>query len=152
MTSLSALLPSPEEAALAKLSSREMAAHVETRASTQQVSFTRKDGELQQVEVPVSALRLLIDILTELGDGNTVKMIPVHAEMTTQEASDVLNMSRPTLIKLLDAGDVPYHRSGNRRKVKYSDVIAYKNTIDNKRLETLEALSALDQLHGLGDE
>lgn len=152
MASLSALLPSPEEAALAKLSSREMAAHVETRASTQQVSFTRKDGKPQQVEVPVSALRLLIDILTELGDGNTVKMIPVHAEMTTQEASDVLNMSRPTFIKLLDAEEIPYHRVGNRRKVKYSDVIAYKNAVDQKRLETLESLSELDQLYGLGDE
>lgn len=150
MTSLSALLPSREEAALAKLSSREMAAHVKTDAATQHVSFTRKNGELQQVEVPVSALRLLIDILTELGDGNTVKMIPVHAEMTTQEASDVLNMSRPTFIKLLDEGEVPYHRSGNRRKVKYSDVIAYKNAVDSKRMEALDELSELDQLHGLG--
>ena len=93
MASLSTLLPSQEEAALAKLSSRELAAYVETRASTQRVAITGKDGELHQVEVPVSALRLLVDILTELGEGNTVKLIPIHAEMTTQEAADVLNMS-----------------------------------------------------------
>jgi excisionase family DNA binding protein len=150
MASLSAMLPSTEEAALAKLSSRELAAHVETRASTQQVAFTSKEGQLHQVEVPVSALRLLVDILTELGDGNTVKLIPVHAEMTTQEAADVLNMSRPTLIKRLDEGVIPYHRSGNRRKVAYMDVVAYKKTVDDKRLQALDELSELDQSLGLG--
>ncbi|WP_457942726.1 helix-turn-helix domain-containing protein [Vreelandella alkaliphila] len=150
MGSLSNLLPSQEEAALAKLSSRELAAHIETRASTQHVAITDKDGHIHQVEVPVSALRLLIDILTELGDGNTVKLIPVHAEMTTQEAADVLNMSRPTLIKVLDEGRIPYHRAGNRRKLKYTDVMAYKTSVDQKRLQVLEELSELDQSLGLG--
>lgn len=150
MTTLSTVLPSQEEAALAKLSSRELAAHVATRASTQQVALTSNDGQLQQVEVPVSALRLLVDILTELGDGNTVKLIPVHAEMTTQEAADVLNMSRPTLIKRLDEGVIPYHRSGNRRKVAYLDVVAYKKAMDDRRLQALDELSELDQTYGLG--
>lgn len=150
MASLSTRLPSREEAALARLSSRELAAYVETGATTQHVTFTQQDGEYHQVELPVAALRLLVNILTELGDGNTVKMMPVHAEMTTQEASDVLNMSRPTFIKLLDDGELPYHRAGNRRKVKYRDVMAYKKTIDNKRLETLQELSELDQLDELG--
>ncbi|KIO47635.1 DNA-binding protein, partial [Nitrosospira sp. NpAV] len=85
-----------------KFSSRELAAYVETQAATQQVAITSKDGTAHQVEVPVSALRLLVDILTELGEGNTVKLIPVHAEMTTQEGADLMNMSRPTFIKLLD--------------------------------------------------
>lgn len=150
MASLSSLLPSQEEAALAKLSSRELAAYVETRASTQQVAITGKDGELRQVEVPVSALRLLVDILTELGEGNTVKFIPIHAEMTTQEAADVLNMSRPTLIKVLDEGKIAYHRAGNRRNLKYIDVMAYKEDVDQKRLQALDELSELDQSLGLG--
>lgn len=150
MASLATMLPSQEEAALAKLSSRELAAYVETGASSQKVAISCKDGQLHQVEVPVSALRLLVDILTELGDGNTVKLIPVHAEMTTQEAADILNMSRPTLIKILDEGDIPYHRSGNRRKVKYKDVMAYKHEVDTKRLNALNELSELDQSLGLG--
>jgi len=150
MRSLSTLLPSQKESALAKLSSRELAAYVETRASTQRVAITDKDGELHRVEVPVSALRLLVDILTELGEGNMVKLIPIHAEMTTQEAADVLNMSRPTLIKLLDDGLIPYHRAGNRRKLKYTDVMAYKEDVDQKRLQALDELSALDQSLGLG--
>lgn len=150
MVSLATTLPSQEEAALAKLSSRELAAYVETSASSQQVAISDKDGQLHQVEVPVSALRLLVDILTELGDGNTVKLIPVHAEMTTQEAADVLNMSRPTLIKILDDGEIPYHRTGNRRKVKYSDIMVYKHDVDQKRLKALDELSELDQSLGLG--
>ncbi|MBP5980049.1 MAG: helix-turn-helix domain-containing protein [Halomonas sp.] len=150
MTALSNLLPSQEEAVLAKLSSRELAAYVETQASTQKVSLTGKDGKAHQVEVPVSALRLLVDILTELGDGNMVKLIPVHAEMTTQEAADAMNMSRPSFIKLLDENKLPFHRVGNRRKVKYSDVMAYKQEIDQKRLQALDELSALDQSLNLG--
>ncbi|SDO26741.1 helix-turn-helix domain-containing protein [Vreelandella arcis] len=150
MVSLTAMLPSQEEAALAKLSSRELAASVETKASTQQVMLSGKDGHAHHVEVPVSALRLLVDILTELGEGNTVKLIPVHAEMTTQEAADLMNMSRPTFIKLLDEEKVPYHRVGNRRKVKYTDVMAYKQEVDQQRLDALDELSSLDQSLGLG--
>lgn len=150
MSTLSTLLPSQEESALAKFSSRELAAYVETRASTQRVAISDKDGKLHRVEVPVSALRLLVDILTELGEGNMVKLIPIHAEMTTQEAADVLNMSRPTLIKLLDDGLIPYHRAGNRRKLRYTDVMAYKEDVDQKRLQALDELSALDQSLGLG--
>lgn len=138
-------LPSQEEAALAKLSSRELAAYVEASAVSQKITFTHPNGEHHQIEIPATALRLLVNVLTELGDGNTVKMVPVHAEMTTQEASDMLNMSRPTFIKLLDGNVIPYHRSGNRRKVQYSDVIAYKEVIDNKRLEALQELTELDQ-------
>lgn len=150
MSSMSTMLPNKEEAILAKISSRELAAYVETAAASQQVAITDKAGQLHQVEVPVSALRLLVDVLTELGDGNTVKLIPVHAEMTTQEVADMLGMSRPTLIKILDEGHIPYHRSGNRRKVKYSDVVEYKKEIDNKRLQALDELSELDQSLGLG--
>lgn len=150
MATLANLLPSHEEAALAKLSSRELAAYVETQATTQQVAITSKDGTAHQVEVPVSALRLLVDILTELGEGNTVKLIPVHAEMTTQEGADLMNMSRPTFIKLLDEGKISFHRVGNRRKVKYTDVMAYKQKLDRQRLKILEELSELDQSLELG--
>lgn len=144
------MLPSHEEAALAKFSSRELAAYVETQAATQKVAITGKDGIAHQVEVPVSALRLLVDILTELGEGNTIKLIPVHAEMTTQEGADLMNMSRPTFIKLLDEGKIPFHRVGNRRKVKYTDVLEYKQKLSRQRLQALDELSELDQSLGLG--
>ncbi len=143
-------LPSEEESALAKVCSRELSAILESGVATQTLLVTDSTAEQHKVQVPSSALRLLVDVLTELGEGNTVKLIPVHAELTTQEAADMLNISRPTFIKLLDDKTIPYTRTGNRRKVKFSDVQAYKENLELKRLSTLEELSELDQDLGLG--
>jgi excisionase family DNA binding protein len=68
---------------------------------------------------------------------------PIHAEMTTQEAADVLNMSRPTFIKLLNTGDISHSKKGNRRKVAFVDVMKFKQVIDHKRLATLDELTTL---------
>ncbi len=102
--------------------------------------------------MPVSALRFLVAVLNALVEGNTVKLVPVHAELTTQEGADLLNISRPTFIKLLDDGKIPFSTTGNRRKVKYVDVRAYQDKLEAARLASLEALSALDQELGLGYE
>lgn len=143
-------LPSAEEAALAKLCSQELAAILETKEQVQTLSVQDQSGETHSVNMPVSALRMLVDVLTELGEGNTVKLVPIHAELTTQEAADLLNVSRPTLIKLLDDGEIPFHRSGNRRKVRFADLRYYQETLEKNRLNALEELTALDQELGLG--
>jgi len=54
---------------------------------------------------------LLIDVLTEIGGGNAVSIIPVHAELTTQEAADILNVSHPFFVQLLERGEIPFHKS-----------------------------------------
>lgn len=143
-------LPSAAEAELAKLSGQELAAVLETKASVQSISLTSATGDTKQVELPVSALRLMVELLTELGEGNMVKLVPIHAELTTQEAADLLNVSRPTLIKLLDEEEIPYHRIGNRRKVRFADLRTYQQSLEQKRLQALETLSELDQSLGLG--
>jgi excisionase family DNA binding protein len=150
MQQLQDQLPSAEESALAKICSRELSAILESGVDTQTLLVTDPSSEQHQVQVPSSALRLLVDVLTELGEGNTVKLIPVHAELTTQEAADMLNVSRPTFIKLLDEDTIQYTRTGNRRKVKFADVKAYKDNLEQQRLTTLEELSELDQDLGLG--
>lgn len=152
MNHLQEKLPTPEESALAKISSRELSAFLETQADTQALSITDKTGVAHAVEIPVSALRLLVEVLTQLGEGNTVNLIPIHAELTTQEGADLLNISRPTFIKLLDDNKITYHRTGNRRKVKFTDVYQYKHQIDKKRFNALDELSELDQEMGLGYE
>lgn len=152
MNRLQEKLPTAEEAALAKMCSQELSAVLETRAESQTVSVTDKQGTVHIVQMPVSALRLLVDVLTELGEGNTVKLVPVHAELTTQEAADMLNVSRPTLIKLLDEGQICFHRTGNRRKVRFVDVLQYKQTLEQNRLRALDELTALDQELRLGYE
>lgn len=143
-------LPTPEEAALAKLCSRELSAVLETGAESQTVSVTDPAGTIHDVQMPVSALRLLVEVLTELGEGNAVRLVPVHAELTTQEAADLLNISRPTLIRLLDEEAIPFHRTGNRRKVRFVDVLHYRQQLERQRLKALDELAALDQDLGLG--
>ncbi|MBL52545.1 MULTISPECIES: helix-turn-helix domain-containing protein [Marisediminitalea] len=143
-------LPDEQEVALAKLSSQTLSAVLETKGGVQEINVVSKNGEVHHVKLPTSALALMVEVLTQLGQGNSVKITPIHAELTTQEAADLLNMSRPTFIKLLDSGELPYSRTGNRRKVAFSDVMSYKQNIDAKRLAALDELSALDQELGLG--
>lgn len=152
MNRLQETLPSAEEASLAKRCSQALSAILETRADTQTLAISTPKGGVHSVDIPVSALRLLVEVLTELGEGNSVRLVPVHAELTSQDAADLLNVSRPTLIRLLNEGAIPYHRTGNRRKVKFADLRAYQQQLEHDRLAALSELSALDQELGLGYE
>lgn len=143
-------LPSAEEVALAKVGSQELSAVLESSCDIQHFEVMGKDGETHSVQLPSSAVQLMIEVLTQLGQGNSVNITPIHAELTTQEAADLLNMSRPTFIKLLDEGTLPHTRSGNRRKVAFVDVMSYKQSLDEKRQCALDELSSLDQELGLG--
>ncbi|WP_025740452.1 helix-turn-helix domain-containing protein [Salinivibrio socompensis] len=143
-------LPSAEDIALAKLSSQELSAVMETNGEAQKINVVDKSGKTHEVTIPSSALNMMIEVLTQLGHGNSVSITPIHAELTTQEGADMLNMSRPTFIKLLDANEIPYSRKGNRRKVAYADLMAYKNRLEEKRLAALAELSALDQEMDMG--
>lgn len=143
-------MPSAQEIALAKLSSQELAACLEINGEGQELTIHDRAGNERTVKVPASALNLLVEVLTQLGQGNIVKITPIHAELTTQQAADMLNMSRPTMIKILDEGQIPFTRVGNRRKVPYSEVAKYKEALYEQRLNSLAALAALDQEMGMG--
>lgn len=94
-----------------------------------------------QVIIPAIAFGFLVDVLAELANGNAVSVAPVHAELTTQQAAGVLNVSRPYLIKLLDDKQIPFRRVGNRRKVLLVDVLGYRRNDDRRRQEILDELS-----------
>ncbi|WP_391852432.1 excisionase family DNA-binding protein [Vibrio cyclitrophicus] len=143
-------LPSAEEMALAKLGSQELSAVIEINGEAQRINVVDKSGKTHEITIPASALNMMIEVLTQLGQGNSVSITPIHAELTTQEGADMLNMSRPTFIKLLDSGDIPFSRTGNRRKVAYADLMEYKHRLEEDRLTALAELSALDQEMDMG--
>lgn len=100
--------------------------------------------------IPLAALRLLRVILDEMAQGNAVTLTPVHAELTTQESADMLHVSRPFLIKLLESGDLPYRKVGRHRRVRFDDLMAYKQRIDAERSEVLDELVSQAQELGMG--
>lgn len=144
-------LPTAEEVLLARECSRTLAAVLETRDETQQIELSTPSGS-QRVMVPVSALRMLVEILTQVGAGNAVSIIPIHAELTTQEAADLLNVSRPFLVSALDRGELPFRKVGTHRRIRYEDVLTYKERIDSERKKNLEELAAQAQELNLGYE
>jgi len=143
-------LPSKAEAALARESGQVLSKILQARTDTRQIDIRDAQGAAQTVRLPAAALRLLLDALTEIGQGNAVSVIPIHAELTTQEAADLLNVSRPFLVRLLDKGDIPFHKIGTHRRLRYQDVIAYKKRIDARRRKALTELAAQAQELGMG--
>src|SRR4051812_36046075 len=88
------------------------------------------DSAQQFVELPASAVRLLVRILAEMANGNAITLIPVHADLTTQQAAQLLGISRPFLIKLLESGELPFRKVGTHRRIAFRDLIDYKRRTD----------------------
>jgi excisionase family DNA binding protein len=119
-------LPAKREVQAAVEGQRALAAFMATRYKTQHIQIFDDKNQAHEVELPTSALRLLADILAELAEGNAVKVMPVHAELTTQEAADMLNVSRPHLVKLLEEGSLAFHKTGKHRRVRFADLMDFK--------------------------
>ncbi|OGT39712.1 MAG: hypothetical protein A3F12_01735 [Gammaproteobacteria bacterium RIFCSPHIGHO2_12_FULL_38_14] len=147
------ILPNNQETHLAEKSSRELATLMQAVKNTSVIKVTViTDSEKKTISVPLSAVKLLTEILTQMSEGNAVTLTSVHAELTTQEAADLLNVSRPYLVGLLDDNKIPHRKVGNRRKVLSKDILAYKKNIDQKRMNTLDKLVAKSQELDLGYE
>ena len=144
---LAPALPSEAEAILAKETSRILASHVQTAEPLRLRILD--DPAKGTVNIPASAVRMLIHILEEMARGNAVTLIPVHAELTTQEAADMLNISRPSLIQLLDEGKIEYRKIGTHRRVRFEALMSYKRAADAERRAALAELAAYDQEIGI---
>jgi len=144
-------VPSSAEAALARASSQALARLLRTRRQKRVRLKVQPEGSPEEtITIPATALRLLLNILDEMANGNAVSLIPLHAELTTQQAAELLDVSRPHLIELLERGLIPHRKVGTHRRVRFEDLMSYKKTVDQARLKALEGLSALDQELGLG--
>lgn len=143
-------LPAPAEVQAAIQGQRSLAAILNTQDGCQRIQLWDRNDQAHVVELPTSALRLLADVLAELAEGNAVQVIPVHAELTTQEAADLLNVSRPHLVKLLNEGHLPHHKTGKHRRVRFADLMAYKEAREAQSHEAMLALAAQAQSLQLG--
>lgn len=94
-----------------------------------------------RIVVPSVAFGFFVDVLDEVANGNAVTVVPVHAELTSQQAADLLNVSRPFLIKLLDERAIPYRRVGNRRKILLVDLLDYKRRDETMRRDIADELT-----------
>ncbi len=140
------VLPSQEDAELAVEASRELSRHRQRTGDELQVQFD--DGKV--LRLPKAAADLLHHILKEMAIGNAVTIIPIHAELTTQEAADLLNVSRPHLVKLLEEGKIKFNKVGTHRRIKFSDLEAYRLAAEAERQKAMEELAAEAQELGFG--
>jgi excisionase family DNA binding protein len=140
-------LPTERDQEQAKLVQRHLA-HLQ-QSDRCQLRLQAASGE-ETVELPHAVVALLNRILTEMADGNAVTLVPVHAELTTSQAADLLNVSRPHFVKLLESGAIAFTKVGSHRRIKAEDVLRYREERMKKRSEALDELTAEAQRLGLG--
>ena len=136
-------IPSERDAALADRAGRALEPLVE---GTRPVS-ARFGNET--VDIPAPALRLLREILDRMAHGKGVALTPLHAELTTNQAAELLQVSRTHLVQLLDAGRIPCRKVGSHRRVRAEDILAWRRETELRRREALDGLTARDQKLGL---
>lgn len=145
-------VPAEGEVRAAAQGQRALMAYLATQPETQRIQIFDDEKHAHDVQLPTSALILLVDILTQLADGNAVKVVPVHAELTTQEAADLLNVSRPYLVKLLEDGKLPFHRTGKHRRLKLTDLMQFKEARERASERAMVELARQSQELRMGYE
>jgi excisionase family DNA binding protein len=104
-----------------------------------------------RLEVPAPVFGALVQVATAMAHGQGVTVIPQNALLTTQEAAELLGISRPTLIRLLTDGEIPYEQRGRHRRIMLADLLAYQGRMRRERLESLDRMAHEGQEAGLYD-
>lgn len=107
-------------------------------------------GSSELIDLPNPVKEILEQALNHIAEGKGVAIVPEQTELTTQQAADVLNVSRPFVVNLLENGEMPFRKIGRHRRVLAADVFKYKEISDKKRLSVLAKLTAEAQELGLG--
>jgi excisionase family DNA binding protein len=136
-------LPAQAEMEQAKISSRTLSKY--TDVDRVQLSLRGCNGESDDLVLPGNVLQILLDVLSEMSKGNAISLIPHHQEVSTQEAANLLSVSRPYLVGLLEKGDMPFREVGAHRRVLLTDVVAYKEKTDQLRAQALDKLAGVSQ-------
>lgn len=112
--------------------------------------FTIKETK-QTVEISVAAIKLLQEVVKQISKGNAVNIVPIAAEVSTQTAADILGVSRPYVVKILEKGEIPFTKAGRHRRIKFNDVMKHKRKMIDQQREALDEMVSLSQEYGLYD-
>jgi excisionase family DNA binding protein len=110
----------------------------------QTLKIIEDSGQSAEVVLTPGIASLLIELLRHIGQGDAVTLVPVSQMLSTQQAADILNVSRPFLISLLEKGDIPHVLVGRHRRISAEALLAYKRQRDTARSDALDELAALD--------
>ena len=143
--------PTEADTLAARDSSRRLAPYL-AKKRKMRVQVVPEGGRTEEepLTLPAPALDLLFTILTEMAEGNAVTLIPIHAELTTQRAADLLNVSRPFVVDLLEKGEIAYRKVGTHRRILFRDLMEFKQRSDAKRKKALDELVAEAQEEDMG--
>lgn len=136
------------------LSSAKILADSEGRAAKNkdEVVKLRIQGSDEVVAIPLKALKLLNSIISNMAQGKSIALMPTDAEITTQQAAEILNVSRPHVIKLLEKGEIPYRKVGSHRRILLQDILEYESKFRSDRRKKLDYLAKEAQKLNLGYE
>lgn len=141
-------LDSPSEIEQARASSRTLSRYAD--AERVRLTLQASNGSTDELILPGAVLQVLLDALAQMAQGNAVSLLPVHQELSTQEAAGLLNVSRPFLVGLLEQGRIPFRKVGTHRRVLLRDLLTYREQVDQERKQALDELAALSQQEGMG--
>lgn len=121
-----------------------------TGGSDDDVTIRGEVGSDDPLVLPRPTVEMFAAILAALAAGQGVQLVPVNAEVSTQQAAEMLNVSRPYLIGLLERGEIPFRLVGRHRRIRFDDVMGYLREDDSRRKDAADELTLLDQELGLG--
>ncbi len=143
-TAVSAIRPGDVDAQVADRAARRIRDYLARHPDDEAITINVELGD-DALVVPRPAAIMLAQVLGMLATGQGVQIMPDRAMLTTQQAADVLNVSRPYLIGLLDRKQIPYEMVGTHRRIAFADLLEYKRKEDQQRRAALDELTALSE-------
>jgi excisionase family DNA binding protein len=146
---LASVRPNAAEVQTADIAMRRVKRYLANHAEERDIRVAVGGDPDDTLSVPRSAVELLARVLAHMAAGQAVSVVPAHAELTTQQAADLLNVSRPYLIGLLDDGKIEYRKVGKHRRVRADSLMDYKRKDDHDRRDVADELTQLNRDMGL---
>jgi excisionase family DNA binding protein len=145
LDALEPVTPSPADIETAKESIHPLARAIQENQPLRLRPENGGVGQAQTFELPAAAAQLLLRLMADMAAGNAIAVIPIHAELTTQQAADMLGVSRPFIIKQIEEGKLPHRKVGTHRRIVFKDLMDYRHRMDADRKKALDELASLGQ-------